>query len=109
MSSWVSDVKNAAFQLDSAGVPVLDEDIILALTEELPDAFSTLIVTLDSIPPHDLDLTNVVTPLLNEEVWQRNNRIGRPGSEHDDEQALAVVHEKRPIAGIICFNCYRIR
>ena len=105
MSSWVSDVKNAAFQLESAGVPVIDEDIILALTEGLPDAFSMLIVTLDSILPHDLNLTNVVTRLLNEEVRQRNNRIGRPGSERDDEQALAVVHKKRTIAGITCFNC----
>ena len=85
MSSWVSDVKNAAFQLESTGVPVIDEDIILALTEGLPDAFSMLIVALDSIPLHDLDLTNVVTWLLNEEVWQRNNRIGRPGSERNDE------------------------
>ena len=68
MSSWVSDIKNAAFQLESAGVPVIDKDIILALTEGLPDAFSTLIVALDSLLPHDLDLTNVVTQLLNEEV-----------------------------------------
>ena len=105
MSSWVSDIKNAAFQLESAGVPVIDEDVILALTEGLPDAFSTLIVVLDSILPHDLNLTNVVTRLLNEEVRQRNDRIGRPGSERDDEQALAAVHKKRAIAGIICFNC----
>ena len=90
MSSWVSDVKNTAFQLKSTRVPVIDEDIILALTEGLPDAFSTLIVALDSIPPHDLDLTNVVTRLLNEEVQQRNDRIGRLGSERDDKQALAI-------------------
>ena len=68
MSSWVSGVENSAFQLESAGVPVIGEDIILALTEGLPEPFSTLIVMLDSIPPHDLDLTNVVTRLLNEEV-----------------------------------------
>ena len=66
MSSWVSDVKNAVLQLESAGVPVIDEAIILTLTEGLPDPFSTLIVVLDSIPPHDLDLSNVVTWLLNE-------------------------------------------
>ena len=104
MSSWVSDVKNTAFQLESAGVPVIDEDIILALTEGLPDVFSMLIAALDSILPHDLDLTNVVTQLLNEEVQQRNDRTGRPGSERDDEPALAVVHKKRLVAGIICFN-----
>ena len=105
MSSWVSDIKNAVFQLESTGVPVIDESIILALTEGLPDALFTLIVALDSIPLHYLDLSNVVTWLLNEEVQQRNDRIGRPGSECDDEQALTVVHKKRPVAGIICFNC----
>ena len=66
MSSWVSDVKNAVLQLESAGVPVIDEDIILALTEGLPDVFSMLIAALDSILPHDLDLSNVVTWLLKE-------------------------------------------
>ena len=100
MSSWVSDVKNTAFQLESAGVPVIDKDIILALTEGLPDAFSMLIVALDSIPQHDLDLTNVVTWLLNDEVQQRNDRIGRLGSDYDDEQVLAVAHKKRLVAGI---------
>ena len=79
MSSWESDVKNAAFQLESAGVPVIDKDIILVLTEGLPDAFSTLIVALDSIPLHDLDLTNVVTQLLNEEVQQRMIGLGDRG------------------------------
>ena len=79
MSSWVSDVKNAAFQLESSGVPVIDKDIILALTEGLPDTFSMPTVALDSIPLHDLDLTNVITQHLNEEVQQRNDRIGRPG------------------------------
>jgi hypothetical protein len=105
MSSWISNVKNAAFQLESAGVPVIDEDIILALTEGLPDTFSTLIVALDSIPPHDLDLTSIVTRLLNEEVRQSNNRIGKPESEHNGEQTLAAVHKKRLMAGVICFNC----
>ena len=70
-SSWVSDVKN-----------------ILALTEGLSDTFSMLIVALDSILPHNLDLSSIVTRLLNEEMWQRNNRIGRPGSECNNEQAL---------------------
>ena len=68
MNSWVSNIKNIVFQLESAGVPVIDEDIILALTEGLPDTFSMLIVALDSIPPHDLDLSSIVTQLLNEEV-----------------------------------------
>ena len=66
--SWVSDVKRAAFQLEAAGVSTINEDIILALTEGLPDSFSTFIVTLDSLPPSELTLDNVIMRLLNEEV-----------------------------------------
>ena len=59
--SWVSDIKKAAFQLEAAGVSTIDEDIILALTEGLPESFSTFIVALDSLPPGELTLDNVVT------------------------------------------------
>src|SRR5882724_111700 len=68
--SWVSDVKRAAFQLEAAGVSMIDEDIILALTKGLPESFLTFIVTLDSLPPSELTLDNIITRLLNEEVQQ---------------------------------------
>ena len=68
MSGWISSVKNAAFHLENAGVSLIDEDVILALTEGLPETYSSLIVALDSIPPNDLTLANVVTRLLNEEI-----------------------------------------
>ena len=54
MVSWISDVKNATFQLEAAGVTIIDEDVILALTEGLPESYSTFIVALDSIPANDL-------------------------------------------------------
>src|SRR5882672_6138026 len=63
--SWVLDVKKAAFQLKAACVSTIDEDIILALTEGLPKSFSTFIVALDSLPPSELTLDNIVTRLLN--------------------------------------------
>ena len=36
-----------------------------------------------------------------------NDKIGRSGSERNEEQALAVAHKKRLVAGIICFNCQK--
>src|SRR5882724_2879749 len=39
--SWISDVKRAAFQLKATGVSIIDEDIILALTEGFPQSLST--------------------------------------------------------------------
>ena len=68
--SWVSDVKKVTFQLEAAGVATIDEDIILALTEGLPESFSTFIVALDALPLSELTLDNVITRLLNEEVRQ---------------------------------------
>ena len=70
MVSWIYDVKNAAFQLEAAGVTIIDEDVILALTEGLPESYSTFSVTLDSIPADDLTLDIIITCLLNEEVHQ---------------------------------------
>src|SRR5882724_9087466 len=74
--SWVSDVKRATFQLEAAGISTIDEDIILALTEGLPESFLTFIVTLDSLPPSKLTLDNIITRLLNEEVRQMPTGAG---------------------------------
>ena len=52
----------------ATGVSIIDEDIILALTEGLPQSFSTFIVTLDSLLKSELSLDNVVTRVLNDEV-----------------------------------------
>ena len=56
MNAWISDVKNAVFHLESSGVAVIDEDVILALTAGLPESFSTFIVALDNLPTDQLTL-----------------------------------------------------
>jgi hypothetical protein len=108
MNSWISDVKNAAFHLESSGVAIIDEDIILALTAGLPESYSTFIVTLDNLPTDDLTLPNVITRLLNEEV--RQNHSIQSSSEHRDSEALAVQvtksnKKKTPLSDITCYNC----
>ena len=76
-----SDVKDAVFQLEAAGILIINEDIILALSAGLPEQYSTFIVALDRIPPNELTLLNVITWLLNEEVWQDPASVGRSESE----------------------------
>ena len=68
MDAWISDVKNTAFHLGSSGVAIINEDIILALTDGLLESYSTFIVTLNNILADDLILLNVITYLLNEDV-----------------------------------------
>ena len=47
----------------NASISLIDKDMILALTEGLPETYSSLIVALDSIPPNDLTLANVMSSL----------------------------------------------
>ena len=68
--SWVSDVKKATFQLKAASITTINKNIILALTEGLPESFSTFIIALDNLPLSELTLDNIITRLLNEEVRQ---------------------------------------
>ena len=44
--------------------------MILALTEGLPESYSTFIITLDSLPADELTLNTVISCLLNGEVCQ---------------------------------------
>jgi hypothetical protein len=106
MSTWISDVKNAAFRLESSGVAIIDEDIILALTAGLPESYSTFIVALDNLLTDQLTLSNVVTRLLNEELRQ-----SVPSQSSESNEALAVqvraknIKKKTPLSEITCFNC----
>src|SRR5882724_4949684 len=111
--SWVSDVKKATFQLEAAGISTIDEDIILALTEGLPDSFSAFIIALDSLPPRELTLDNMVTRLLNEEVRQTPTSTGMnasadPTTAPKSEPVMALlttVRGKHLVFEITCYQC----
>jgi len=113
--SWVSDIKRAAFQLEATGVSTIDEDIIMALTESLPESFLTFIVALDSLPPSELTLDNVITRLLNKEVRQTPAGSGMNVSTdpmmapkpEPDEALLANMRAKCPASEITCYQCGR--
>ena len=81
MSGWISNVKNVAFHLEAAGLSLVDEDDILALTTELSEKYSTFIVALDSSLPDDLTLLIVVTQLLNEEICHHPKLVAKSESE----------------------------
>ena len=78
--------------------------MILALTEGLPESYSTLIVTLDSIPADNLTLDIVITCLLNEEVHQV--QAAKSESEQMEGTLAAITKKKKkPIGEITCYNC----
>ena len=108
MTAWIADVRRAAFRLEEIGAPVSEEDRILVLTNGLPDSYSQLIVTLDSTPPGDLTLENVITRLLNEEARQVvSTPRPAPASRAaiPDVAFTAATKIRTPIERITCFKC----
>jgi hypothetical protein len=100
ISSWILDVKNTAYRLSGVSVTVLDDDIILALCEGLPTSYLMLIVTLNSLPPDELTLDNIVTCLLNEEVCQKLDRDEKYPSA--DQVLVARNKVRQPMSEITC-------
>jgi hypothetical protein len=60
-------VRNAAFQLEAANFEVKKLNLIIALTQGLPESYSSLIVSLDTAPLSELKVDSVINHLLNEE------------------------------------------
>jgi gag-polypeptide of LTR copia-type len=102
MQNWIAIVRHTAFCLTQIGVEVSEEDFILVLTQGLPIAYETFVVSLDATDPSLLTSKHVIFCLLNEEVCQL-------ALDHDHESKTAqkdtifyVNWKKTPIERITC-------
>jgi hypothetical protein len=75
MQAWISDVQSLAYTIEEAGIPVTDQDKILALTMGLPTSYDDVIINFDSTAPAELTFQSVITRLLNEETRQLSGSI----------------------------------
>ncbi|KAI9070203.1 hypothetical protein FKP32DRAFT_1544453, partial [Trametes sanguinea] len=68
MTSWIADVRGTACTPEEIDAPIVEEHAILILTSGLPDMYSQVIVSLDSTPKPetDLSLEHVIQRLINE-------------------------------------------
>jgi len=76
MQAWIALVHNAAFQLEAADFEVKELNLIIALTQGLPESYSSLIVSLDTAPLSELKVDSVINRLLNEESRQDGGHSG---------------------------------
>lgn len=104
MTSWIADVRRAARTLDEIDAPIEDEHTILVLTNGLPDAYSQVIVSLDSTPEHELSLEHVIKRLVNEEARVAAS-LPPPRAPPDDVALAAITKPRTPIERITCFKC----
>jgi hypothetical protein len=106
MQSYIAIVQDVARRLEDLGAKISDEEIILALTEGLPQSYESLIVSLDATLPDQLNVDHVITRLLNEEARQG----GPEFTEHSETVLMAKKGKsfrpgRRNLKDVTCYRC----
>jgi gag-polypeptide of LTR copia-type len=70
MQAWIASIRHAAFELEAANFQIQDIDLIIALTQGLPESYLSLIVSLNGTPLDQLNIDTLIICLLNEEACQ---------------------------------------
>ena len=108
MQNWIAVVRHTAFRLSQIGVEVSDEDFILVLTQGLPAAYETFVISLNATDPSLLTSEHVISRLLNEEV--RQLALNHESTITQKEAAFytkASNMKRTPIEQITCFKCQK--
>jgi len=104
MSKWITSVRDVARQIKDLKGDVPDEEVIVVLTNPLPESYAPLVVQLDAMVETDRTISHVITRLIGEERRQ----AGRD-QENDPEEVLlgllAAKRKRRDRSGITCFTC----
>jgi hypothetical protein len=110
MQAWIAAVKHATFD-EATDFEVCDIDLIIALTQGLPDSYSSFIVSLNATPPNQLNVDSLIVHLLNEETCQ----LGSAAPVKTESDAAFYVggaqnkHGAQTMHNVWCFNCHGFR
>lgn len=105
MRAWITAVQDIVQRIRDLEGEVPDEDVIVILTESLPQSYDSLIVSLDGIPESELSLDLVIGRLIKEEA--RQNSPEPPSSSALTARAPATVPRvKRDVKDITCWRCH---
>jgi len=89
MEAWIASVWDIAHRLEAADFEVMDIDLIIAMTQGLPDRYDPFIVSLDATPVDQLNVDSVIIHLLNENLVNIVITLER----HYPSQSLEVAEE----------------
>ena len=104
MSKWIAQVREVARQIKDLKGDVPDEEIIVVLTNSLPDSYTPLVVQLDAMDEAARTLSHVITRLIGEERRQIGGKD--QDEDRDDPIALSAMKKKsRDRATVTCFEC----
>jgi len=116
MEAWIACVRDMAHRFEAANFEITDIDLIIALTQGLPDRYDPFIVSLDVTPIDQLNIHSVIVCLLNEESRQGHND---PGTDitllthlklpkktwSKPSKTKSITSEERPPHSSHCYNC----
>ena len=116
MEAWIASVWDMSHCLEAADFEVTDIDLIIPLTQGLPDCYDSFIVSLDATPIDQLNVNSVMICLLNEESRQGCNDPGHDivalsclKLEKDTwskpSKTRSVTSEEQSPCSSHCYNC----
>ena len=74
MSKWITSVHDVTQQITDLKGNIHDEEVIVILTNSLPESYRPLVVHLDSMEEKDQTISNVITCLIGEECHQEGEK-----------------------------------
>ena len=104
MEAWVASVRDIAHHLEAADFEVTDIDLIIVLTQGLPDHYDPFIVSLDTTPIDQLSVDSIITCFLNDKSCQSHfhdtvalshSNLGKK-TWSKPSKAKSVTSEKQP-------------
>jgi gag-polypeptide of LTR copia-type len=88
MESWIGEVHNLSNRLKGIDITITDKDIIVVLMAGLPESYTPVIISFDSIDAKALTLEFVITHLLNEEGRQDKSAVTDIKKEETKNSAM---------------------
>jgi len=79
MRAWTNSVRELALRITEFGGVVSDDEQIVVLTNNVPDSYQPLIVSLELVEESNITIDYVISRLINEENRQGSGENGANG------------------------------
>jgi hypothetical protein len=104
MSKWITSVRDVVCQIKDLGGDVPDEEVIVILTNSLPESYAPLVNQLDTMAETDCTINHVITRLIGEERCQARDKDREKGQE-GVVTFLAARRKRRDPSEVTCYAC----
>lgn len=101
--TWISRVRTAALELSRTEYPAKDLDVVMVITDGLPDEYAHVVSALDALPIKDLKVREVMTRIAGAEA-----QLQRAEEKASENSVALVAADRRGRANrgeLTCFNC----